>query len=121
MSASELAVDERSAVAPAKEAARAKPNNTRVILGAVVGALALAGVGWWFVHRGIEETDDAQIDGDVISVPARTTGPVTAIHFTDNQVVKAGQLLAELDASPTTAKLQQAEADLASAQASSEA
>ena len=121
MSATEIAVDERAAVAPEKqEGAKAKPN-TRLILGAVVGALALTGLGWWFVHRGIEDTDDAQIDGDVISVPARTTGPVTAIHFTDNQTVKAGQLLAELDSAPQTAKFQQAEADLASAQASAEA
>ncbi|MBL8658677.1 MAG: hypothetical protein JNM75_02855, partial [Rhodospirillales bacterium] len=36
----------------------------RVILIAVVLALATAGAVYWFIHRNTETTDDAFIDGD---------------------------------------------------------
>jgi membrane fusion protein (multidrug efflux system) len=84
-----------------------------------VGALVVAGgaFAWWLAVRGIESTDDAQIDGDVVNVPARTTAVVTTVHFEDNQHVKAGELLAELDDEPARVRLAQAEAELASASA----
>jgi membrane fusion protein (multidrug efflux system) len=69
------------------------------------------------MHRGLESTDDAQTDGDVIAVPSLATGTILAIHFVDNQQVKAGDLLAELDPTPAKARMAQAEATLASAEA----
>jgi membrane fusion protein (multidrug efflux system) len=73
------------------------------------------------MHRGLESTDDAQTDGDVIAVPSLATGTILAIHFVDNQQVKAGDLLAELDPTPAKARMAQAEATLASAEASAAA
>jgi membrane fusion protein (multidrug efflux system) len=85
-------------------------------------ALLLLGGGVYFVaHRGIETTDDAQVDGDVINVPARLSAVVKAVHFADNQPVHKGDLLAELDDQPAKARLAQAEAELVSAQASAHA
>jgi membrane fusion protein (multidrug efflux system) len=98
-----------------------KASRRRPILIAAAAVVAVGIFGWWLSVRGIEDTDDAQIDGDVVSVPARTSGVVTAIHFADNHAVKAGDVLAEIDAAPQRARLAQAEADLASAAASAQA
>jgi|SRR6188768_1207717 len=93
--------------------------------GLVLGVIALAvlGVGgaWYVTHHGLENTDNAQIDGDVVSVPARVGGVVTKIAFAENQRVKTGDLLAELDSAPAQARLAEAEANLFAAQAQADA
>jgi membrane fusion protein (multidrug efflux system) len=89
----------------------------------IVAAAATAMLGalvWWIAFHGIEDTDDAQIDGDVVNVPARTSALVKAIHFQDNQPVAAGELLAELDDAPARVRLAQAEAELESATAAAD-
>jgi membrane fusion protein (multidrug efflux system) len=87
----------------------------------LLGAFLLTGAGWWLAHRGLEATDDAQIDADVVAVPSRASGTVTAVHFVDNQQVEAGALLVELDDAQAKARLAQAEAELLAAQASADA
>jgi membrane fusion protein (multidrug efflux system) len=120
------AVERVPVTAPANDvaaapAAAAPVRSKRNVILAAVAAVALVGGGTFFwLGHGIEDTDDAQIDGDVINVPARTSGVVTAVHFADNQEVKQGQLLAEIDPAPATARLAQAEAELSSAQAASQ-
>jgi membrane fusion protein (multidrug efflux system) len=83
--------------------------------------LAIAAVGgagaYWHAHADVESTDDAQVEADLTAVPARAAGTVKAIHFHDNEPVRAGQLLAELDDQPAQARLAQAEASLAAAEA----
>jgi membrane fusion protein, multidrug efflux system len=107
---------ERQAVA---QAAPVEKSGSKRTVAIAVAVLLVGGAGaWWMMTRGLEDTDDAQLDGDVVNVPARTSGVITAVHFADNQNVKAGALLAEIDSAPATAKLAQAEAELASAQAS---
>jgi membrane fusion protein (multidrug efflux system) len=108
--------------APTDRAAPPAAGRSRrpLVLGAVA-AVALAGAGWWFAHRGIEDTDDAQLDGDVVNVPARTTAVVTEILFTDNQPVAKDAILARLDPKPAEARLAQAEAELLSAKAAAQA
>jgi membrane fusion protein (multidrug efflux system) len=88
-----------------------------------LGALiVLGGLGLYFyLQRGFEDTDDAQIDADVLSVPARTSGSVRAVHFQENQQVEAGQLLAELDDAPARARFAQAQANLSAARAAAQA
>ena len=102
----------------AGKAAKARP---KPILLGILALLAALGGGYWFMHRGLESTDDAQIDADVIAVPTRTTGAVVSVHFEDNQVVKAGDLLVELDSAPAKARLAQAEAELVAATAAADA
>jgi len=111
---------EASAPAPAPEVVAPKPKS-RLPIVLLVLALIGAGVGGYvYLHRGLESTDDAQIDGEVVPVPARAGGLITAIHFSDNQEVKAGDLLAEIDPEPLTARLAQAEARLQAAQAAAD-
>jgi membrane fusion protein (multidrug efflux system) len=87
----------------------------------LLAAFILSGAGWWVLHRGLEATDDAQLDADVVAVPSRAGGTVTAVHFIDNQRVEAGALLVELDDAQAKAKLAQAEAEVLAAKASADA
>src|SRR3954468_5291036 len=75
------------------------------VIAAVLGLVAVAGGGWWIAHRGLESTDDAQIDADVVAVPARLGGTVVSVQFSDNQRVEAGALLVELDSASVQARL----------------
>ncbi len=67
-----------------------------------------------------EDTDDAQIDGNLYQVSSRVTGQVIKVYVDDNQKVQAGQLLAEIDPKDYQVALEQAQANLASAQASAD-
>ena len=92
-----------------------KKRRLRLIVGAVVIAvLAFVGL-WYLLHAGQEDTDDAQVEADVVAVPARTGGVVKSVAFHENEAVKAGQVLAEIDDAPHKAKLAQADAELAQA------
>lgn len=57
-------------------------------------------------------TRDGQVRTQVIQVAPRVTGMVTKIHVVDNQKVKTGDLLFEIDPSKYQVKLNQAEARL---------
>src|SRR4051812_15739688 len=81
----------------AEAGADAPPRPSRksgVIVGAVA-AVALGVGGWAFVHRGIESTDDAQIDAEVVGLAARTSGVVQKVNFEDNERVTVGRVLLE--------------------------
>lgn len=57
----------------------------------VVGAIV------WLRGRGHESTDDAQIDAYTIAIIPKVSGYITALHVRDNQAVKQGDLLVEID------------------------
>ncbi len=76
----------------------------------VVAALITGGVLYWLHSRHYETTDDAFIDGYISQIAAQISGRVTRIAFDDNQQVKAGQLLVELDPRDYQVKLDQARA-----------
>jgi membrane fusion protein (multidrug efflux system) len=97
-----------------------RPRNKRrpfVVLAAVVGTV-LAAVGvYTLATAGQEDTDDAQITSDVVPVATRVAGQVVAVRIEENQVVKKGDLLAEIDEADYAARVRQAEAELSSADA----
>jgi membrane fusion protein, multidrug efflux system len=82
-----------------------------------VAVLLVAGVLIWRHTRDHVTTDDAFIDGIPQIVSPQVAGRVEHVHVDDNQDVKAGQLLVELDASDYQAKVDQAQAAVAQAQA----
>ena len=99
-----------------------EPRSKRGLVVGLIAALVIVGGGYWYVtHHGLENTDNAQIDGEVVAVPARMGGVVTKILFAENQRVKTGDLLAELDAAPAQARLAEAEANVFAAQAQADA
>jgi membrane fusion protein (multidrug efflux system) len=83
--------------------------------------LGTAGVFAWRYFAVRESTDDAQVSGHVSPVAARVGGPIHAIKVEDNQIVKAGDILIELDPGDYAIAVQRAEADLASAEANARA
>ena len=100
----------------------AQPNTRRrVIIAAVVAVLVLVAAGLWWRSTYSEDTDDAQINGHLIQVSARIAGQVAKVYVEENQVVKAGDVIAELDPSDYKVAVENAEAALASAQANAAA
>jgi membrane fusion protein (multidrug efflux system) len=58
-------------------------------------------------------TDDAQVEGRIVPVLSRVGGYVRSVHVAENQPVKAGDLLVDLDDRELHARVAQAEAELA--------
>jgi membrane fusion protein (multidrug efflux system) len=107
------------ASAPPAVAAPAKKNKARpyIILGTVVGlALAIYGGVSWYA-RGKENTDDAQVDADIVTVSTRVAGPVLKVYVSSNQQVTKGQPLVDIDPADYQARVNQADAELAAAKA----
>ena len=77
-----------------------------LLIGAVIG------VHYWLYARAHESTDDAFIDGHIIQISPKASGYVAKVYVNDNQQVKAGDLIVELDARDYEARLQQAKAAL---------
>src|SRR5579884_1861152 len=92
----------------------------RLALPVAIAALVLvivAGVVYWRLNIGLVKTDNAQTSGDVAPVSSQVTGTVTKIDVADNQYVKAGTVLVELDPTDYQLALNQARANLAADQA----
>ncbi|TVT81406.1 HlyD family secretion protein [Pseudomonas sp. H3(2019)] len=79
--------------------------------------IALYGSHWWTSGRFIEETDDAYIGGDVTVIGPKVAGYVEEVLVTDNQRVKAGDLLVRLDSRDYRASLDKAEGAVAAEEA----
>jgi membrane fusion protein (multidrug efflux system) len=111
--------DDRQVLTPAGEPAPdvAPRSNRRFIVMGVVLLLVLGGVFFYWRSTFTEDTDDAQVDGNLYQVSSRVTGHVVKVYVDDNQQVQQGQLLVEIDPTDYQVALQQAEADLASARA----
>lgn len=62
-------------------------------------------------------TDDAFVEGHIITVAPRVSGPVINLCIEDNQLVKTGDLLLEIDPVDYEVKLKQTEAKLEEAKA----
>ena len=105
---------------PTSSPTAAPPRSRRrpfLILGmvavAVLGGIAIYNV----ATAGREGTDDAQVSADMVPVGTRVAGAVARVSIHENQQVKKGDLLVELDRADFAARARQAEAELATAQA----
>ena len=79
--------------------------------------------GWFGLTKYIhaqhhEETDDAQIEADILPVIPRVSGYVKEIRVKDNQLVNAGDTLIVIDDRDLKLKVMEAEAALATAKSS---
>lgn len=68
---------------------------------------------WWRSHY-FRETDNAYVSGHIHPVSARITGVVTKVLITDNQLVQAGEPLAQMDPQDHLVKMEQIRAQLGS-------
>ena len=57
-------------------------------------------------------TDDAYIDADVVGIVAQVAGPIVNLPIEDNQAVRAGDLLFEIDPRPFAIAVEKARAEL---------
>jgi membrane fusion protein (multidrug efflux system) len=85
------------------------PPKRFTLLAAVV---ALAAGGWWWNQRGLEQTDNAQVEAHLVDIASRVSGSIAQVAVQENQLVHRGDLLVRLDAGDARARLQRAEADL---------
>jgi membrane fusion protein (multidrug efflux system) len=104
----------------ATESNNGKTRSRLVVLG-VAAVLATGGYVGWRALAPREGTDDAQVSGHVSPVATRVGGTVVAIKVADNQAVKAGDVLVELDPRDYQLAVKRAEADLAAAEAAARA
>ena len=99
-----------------------EPKSSKRPLFLVILALALL-VGGYFgwqryqFSKAHEETDDAQVEGDVYPILPRVTGLVQEVKVEDNQQVKKGDVMVIVDPADYQQRVNAAEAALASAKA----
>jgi membrane fusion protein, multidrug efflux system len=81
-------------------------------------AVVLAG-GLLLKHHlaGYETTDDAQVDAHLYAISARVPGYVVAVHVNDNQYVRRGEVLVEVDPIDYQLAVARARAELATSEA----
>jgi len=106
---------------PKKPEVKNKTAVTRLRVAAAVALVLAAVLAWWLYARRFEDTDDAQADANISAISPRISGTVVAVHVVDNQSVKAGDLLVELDRSDLEVAVAQAKAAVAQAEAAYQA
>jgi len=79
--------------------------------------LVIAAIFLWRYLASYESTDDAQVDVHLHPVSARVSGYVVKVNVGDNQYVKAGTVLVEVDPKDYQVAIDKAHADLANAEA----
>jgi membrane fusion protein, multidrug efflux system len=92
-------------------------SRTLVFAAILGGVILLAALGFWLYSRTYESTDDAQVDGHLNGISARIDGDVKVVHVEENQSVKAGDVLVELDPRDYQVAVEQAQAQLLKSQA----
>jgi membrane fusion protein, multidrug efflux system len=81
-------------------------------------AAAVASYLYWDFTQHFESTDDAFIAARQFPIAPKVSGYITAVPVTDNQHVEAGDVIARIDDRDYRVALEQADAQVAAAQAS---
>jgi membrane fusion protein, multidrug efflux system len=112
--------DSRPAPTPSAQASARPRGRRRWWLIALIAILVIGAIGggaeWWLYARNWVSTDDAFIDTHTVQVSAQVAGRVKTVLANDNQEIRAGQPLVELDPADFQAALSQARANEESAQ-----
>ena len=111
------APDDQKADAKASEPSLfSKPLFWIVVVG-VVAAIAIGGTLYYLHARQYESTDDAFVDAHIVRISPTVAGTLRFVADKDNRHVEPGQLLAVIDAPGTEARVSEAGANTAQAQA----
>lgn len=94
------------------------PRRRRIILigAALALVLILAGVGYWLHVRDRVSTDDAFVEARIIQISPKVGGQVVELNVTDNQRVRAGDVLLHIDPRDYAAAAEQARAQVRAAE-----
>jgi len=105
--------------APAPPAApparRGRPRGKRlkwIIIAVVVVVAALFAARWWMEQSRFVSTDDAYVGANQVEIAAQVAGPVSQVFVRDQQRVKQGDALFQIDPQPYRIALDQARANL---------
>lgn len=88
------------------------------LMGIVPLLIIAGGVTYWIGLQGKVSTDNAYVQQDKVSVSAEVGGRIVQVNVKENQQVRAGDLLFRIDPEPYRIQIAQADAAIASAQAS---
>ena len=84
----------------------------RVIFILVIIVVAIAAVFYWWMNRNLIDTDDAFTDGRAITIAPRVSGQVVKLFVNDNELLKKGQPIIQLDPRDFQAAVDKAEGQL---------
>jgi len=104
-----------------KKSSNRKLARTVILVPAIVLVLAAAAATLYHFYAGWESTDDAQIDGYINPISSRVAGYITNVYVDDNQYVKAGTILAQIDPKDYQVAVDSAQATLANDRATATA
>jgi membrane fusion protein (multidrug efflux system) len=100
--------------APARSGRPPRRRRVKWIIAAVVlVALVIGGVLYWREASRFTSTDDAYVNGNQVEVTALVAGTVQAVHVVDQQAVKEGAPLFDIDPANYEIALARAQAQLA--------
>jgi membrane fusion protein (multidrug efflux system) len=64
----------------------------------IAGVVVAASIGaYLLITGGRESTDDAQVSADIVPIGTRVAGQIVQVHIVENQLVKKGDTVAEID------------------------
>ena len=91
----------------------------------IIAVAVLAGGALWFLRyqstgKFMQDTNDAYIRADLVTIAPKVNGYVAQVLVSDNQDVRAGQPLVRIDPQSYRAQAAQAEAQIAQAEASAD-
>ncbi len=89
-----------------------KKKKAFVIVGTIIAVGLIAGYFYTGYRRTHVTTDDAFIDGNIHTIAAKVNGTVKTVLVNDNQAVKKGDLLVEIDPIDYATRLQEARSAL---------
>ncbi len=95
------------------EEAPEKKSRRRMIIIIVVAILAAIAIFFYWRSTFTEDTDDAQVDGNLYQVSSRVAGQVIQVDVEEQQTVHKGDPIAEVDPRDFQVAVEQAEANLA--------
>ena len=105
----------KARLAPSRQAIR----RAALAFAAALGVAGATAYGHYYITAGryLETTDDAYVKADSTIIAPKISGYIAEVLATDNEPVKAGQLLARIDDRDFKAALNQAKANVAASEA----
>lgn len=97
---------------PTEKLPEEKNKKKLIIITALLSTLLIGSIIYFINSTNYENTDNAQLDADIIPIKSSISGYIKTIHFKDNEQVKKGQLLITIDETDLKTRVAQAEAAL---------